>query len=432
MMDYNQTIEYLFDRLPMFSRIGAAAFRKDLTNTLELCEYLGNPEKKLKFVHIAGTNGKGSTSHMLAGILQCAGYKTGLYTSPHLKDFRERIRVNGEMIDKSFVQDFVERIEPMIDKLEPSFFEITVVMALDYFVKQQTEIVVMEVGLGGRFDSTNVIIPELSVITNIGWDHMNMLGDTLAKIAFEKAGIIKKNIPVVIGETSTHTRDVFVSRAQEENAQISFADLEYYVADFEHHDHKLVASVADKRSDERNTYQLDLPGYYQTKNLVTVLGAIKVLKSRGWKIPEAAIEKALPEIKKLTGLHGRWDIVHEHPTVVLDVAHNEDGIRQLVSQIELTDHLHLHIVIGMVRDKEIDKALTFLPKEARYYFTKAQIPRAMPEKTLAEKANIIGLEGQVYADVNTALKAALSHAQKQDLILVCGSVFVVGEVEIPM
>jgi dihydrofolate synthase/folylpolyglutamate synthase len=367
---------------------------------------------------------------MLAGILHAAGYKTGLYTSPHLKDFRERIRVNGEMIDKGFIQDFVERIRPMIDKLDPSFFEITVVMALDYFVQQQTEIVVMEVGLGGRFDSTNVIIPELSVITNIGWDHMNMLGDTLQKIAFEKAGIIKKNIPVVIGESSHHTKDVFISRANEENAPISFADLQYYATDFKHEHHKLVVSIASKRSDERKTYQLDLSGYYQTKNLVTVLGAIDVLKSFGWKIPESAIEKALPEIKKLTGLHGRWDIVHEHPTIVLDVAHNEDGIRKLVSQIELTDHLHLHIVIGMVKDKEIDKALSLLPKEARYYFTKAQIPRAMPEKTLAEKANMIGLEGQDYPEVNTAIKAALSHAQKQDLILVCGSVFVVGEVEI--
>lgn len=428
MMTYEQTIDYLITRLPMFSHIGAAAYKKDLTNTIRLCQFLGNPQHTFKSVHIAGTNGKGSTSHMLAAVLQTAGYKTGLYTSPHLKDFRERFRINGELIDKDYVVGFVERIKPMIDEVEPSFFEITVAMAFDYFARQQVDIAVIEVGLGGRLDSTNVITPEVSVITNIGWDHMNILGNTLELIAFEKAGIIKPGIPVVVGEATPSIKAVFEQTAAEKNAPVIYANEKRYPADWQYQHHELVIQVASKTSDDRQTYKLDLPGYYQTKNCITVLEVIHQLQQAGWTIPEATIEKGLHQTKKITGLHGRWEIVHQHPVVVLDVGHNEDGFRQIAAQLELTEYHHLHIVMGMVKDKEIDKALALLPKEANYYFTRAQIPRALPEDQLMEKANSFGLTGHSFPDVNTALREALHKADKNDLILVCGSVFVVGEV----
>ncbi len=412
----------------MYSRIGAAAFKEDLTNTIALCEALGNPQTKFKSIHIAGTNGKGSTSHMLAAVLQTAGYKTGLYTSPHLKDFRERIKIDGQLIEEAFVIDFVERIRPQIALLEPSFFEITVAMAFDYFVQQQVDIAVIEVGLGGRLDSTNIITPQLSVITNIGWDHMNMLGDSLEKIAFEKAGIIKTAVPVVVGETIAETKPVFIAKAAKEKAAIHFAAEELYVTDWHEAPYHLQITVANRKNDERINYELDLQGIYQLKNAITVLEAIRQLQKLGWNIKESAVQKGLRSAKKITGLHGRWDIINRQPTVVLDVGHNEDGIRQITEQIEITDYDNLHIVIGLVKDKEIDKVLSLLPKQAAYYFTKAQIPRALPEEQLAEKGNSIGLNGNFYADVNTALKAALLHAKKSDLILVCGSVFVVGEV----
>lgn len=428
-MDYQQTLDYLFTRLPMFSRIGAAAIKKDLTNTKELCQYLGNPEKKFRSIHIAGTNGKGSTSHMLAAILQVAGYSTGLYTSPHLKDFRERIRVNGEMIDKDFVIDFTERIRDISERIEPSFFEITVAMAFDYFVASQIDIAVVEVGLGGRLDSTNVIQPELSVITNIGWDHMNILGDTLQKIAAEKGGIIKPGIPVVIGESDPETLPVFEEAAKKSSSPIFIADKTRYAAEWKYEHTWLEIAVADNRNDERNQYQLDLTGYYQLKNLVTVLEAVEQLRARGFHITNEHVSKALRQVKRLTGLHGRWELIRHHPNVVLDVAHNVEGIQQLVSQLELVNSNQSHIVIGIVKDKEIDEMLKLLPKEATYYFTRARIPRAMPEDVLAETAHKIGLNGSTYPDVNTALQAALLAADKEDLILVCGSVFVVGEVD---
>jgi dihydrofolate synthase/folylpolyglutamate synthase len=427
-MTYQQTLDYLFTKLPMYSRIGAAAFKEDLTNTIALCEALGNPHKKFKSIHIAGTNGKGSTSHMLAAILQAAGYKTGLYTSPHLKDFRERIKINGEMITEDFVVDFVERIKPLILSVEPSFFEITVAMAFDYFTRQAVDITVIEVGLGGRLDSTNIITPELSVITNIGWDHMNMLGDSLEKIAFEKAGIIKPAVPVVVGETLAETKPVFIDKAKKENAAIILAADQVYVTDWQEEPYSLQITVANKKSDERATYELDLQGIYQLKNILTVLASVKQLQQQGWQIKETAVQKGLRHTKKMTGFYGRWDIVHRQPMLVLDVAHNEDGIKQIAEQIEITDHDNLHIIIGLVKDKEVDKVLSILPKQATYYFTKAQIPRALPEDQLALKGSSIGLAGNHYPDVNTALKKAFSHAKKQDLILVCGSVFVVGEV----
>ena len=428
-MNYAETVDYLFTKLPMYSRIGAAAYRNNLDNTWQLAEFVGNPERRFKSIHIAGTNGKGSTSHMLAAIFQQAGYKTGLYTSPHLKDFRERIRVNGEFITESAVIDFVQRVAPLSEKIDPSFFEMTVVMAFDYFAREQVDIAIVEVGLGGRLDSTNIITPELSIITNISYDHMNLLGDTLAKIAFEKAGIIKPHVPVVIGETNPETAPIFEQRAHEEQAPIRFADKHHYVADWDYQRHHLIAEVATSPlADDKQYYTLDLSGIYQTKNLVTVLEAVHALKNKGWIIEQQQVERALKQVKKLTGLHGRWEIIHEKPDIVLDVAHNEDGIRQLLRQIEVTDHEELHIVLGMVNDKDISRVLALLPLQARYYFTRAQIPRAMSENELAARAGAAGLKGQSYPTVAEALTAAKNHARPKDLILVCGSIFVVAEV----
>ncbi len=428
-MNYDQTIDYLFTRLPMFSRLGSAAMKEGLTNAILLCEANGNPQTKFKSVHVAGTNGKGSTSHMLAAIFQTAGYKTGLYTSPHLKDFRERIKVNGEMVSKDFVIGFVEKMKPMIEEIRPSFFEITVAMAFEYFAQQQIDIAIVEVGLGGRLDSTNIIMPELSVITNISYDHMNILGDTLQKIAFEKAGIIKKNIPVVIGEYQNETHEVFDKKAAEENAVLSYANHQRFVAEWKMDKHDLIAEVTTVHNNEKQYLHLDLTGIYQIKNLITVLEAVHLLRQKGWSITDMHIQKSLKQVKRLTGFQGRWETIHEKPLIVLDVGHNEDGIRQLIEQIETTDHEELHIVTGFVKDKDIEKILSLLPKHAHYYFTKAQIPRALPEEDLYNKAVALGLQGKYFADVNTALKDARANASQKDLIVVCGSVFVVGEVE---
>jgi dihydrofolate synthase/folylpolyglutamate synthase len=427
-MDYPETLDYLFSMLPMFSRIGAAAFKKDLTNTITLCNALGNPQHHFKSIHIAGTNGKGSTSHMLASILQHAGYKTGLYTSPHLKDFRERIKVNGQLCAEEFVVDFTARIQQQIETIEPSFFEITVAMAFDYFAQQQVDVAVIEVGMGGRFDSTNIITPELSVITNIGFDHVNILGDTLAKIAFEKAGIIKPGTPVVIGEALPETRPVFTGKAAAENAPAVFAEEQRYVTEWSYSHSHLLVTIADKHTDDRQAFTLDLTGVYQTKNIVTVLEAVHQLQKQGWLITAEHVAKGLAATKKTTGLHGRWEMVEQHPTVILDVAHNAEGMKQVVEQLELTTYNQLHIIIGMVKDKDIKKVLALLPPYATYYFTKAQIPRALPENELAEAAAGFGLKGGHYADVHAAIGAAKQHAHKDDLILVCGSVFLVGEV----
>ena len=426
-MNYAETIEYLFSRLPMFSRIGAAAFKKDLTNTLKLCEFLDIPQDKFKSIHVAGTNGKGSVSHMLAAILQTAGFKTGLYTSPHLKDFRERIKIDGEYISKEFVVDFTERIKPLIEEIEPSFFEITVAMAFEYFAQEKVDIAVIEVGLGGRFDSTNVIVPELSIITNIGWDHMNMLGNSLDKIAFEKAGIIKKNIPVIVGEVLPETENVFTEIAKEKKSPLFIASEKRKVANWDWKDHELIVELEQLHKTDHKFYHLDLLGLYQLKNLITALEACSQLQSE-WKLNDEIIQKALKQVKKMTGLHGRWEVIHKDPLVILDVAHNEDGFKQLAEQIEVTDHNNLHIIIGMVKDKEIERILSLLPKHAHYYFTRAQIPRAMSEDELAVKATIAGLNGESFSEVNAALQAALNKAHKDDLILVCGSVFLVGEV----
>ena len=427
-MNYLQTLDYLLSRLPMFSRIGAAAYKADLSNTIRLCDSLGNPQNKFKSIHIAGTNGKGSTSHMLASILQTAGYKTGLYTSPHLKDFRERIKINGEMVSEDFVIAFTKKIRPLIEEIEPSFFEITVAMSFEYFAQREVEVAVIETGLGGRLDSTNIISPELSVITNIGWDHMNLLGDNLEKIAFEKAGIIKKGVPVVIGEVIPETQSIIEQSAKEKNASISIASQKRQAIDWSWENHELVVEVAEQLHTDHKKYQLDLPGIYQTKNLLTVLEACSQLQQSGWKIDDKTIHQGLRQTKKLTGLHGRWEIIQTSPTVILEVAHNIDGMHQLVQQIEVTKHNHLHIVLGMVKDKDIERILTILPKMATYYFTKAQIPRALPEDELMEKAMIHQLKGESIPEVNAAIRSAIQNSHPDDLIIVCGSVFLAGEV----
>lgn len=429
-MDYAQTLDYLFNRLPMFSRIGAAAYKKDLSNTLELCRELGDPQSRFKTIHIAGTNGKGSVSHMLAAILQTAGYKTGLYTSPHLRDFRERIKVNGKMIPEQNVIDFTEQAKPLIHKIEPSFFELTVAMAFDHFAKEKVDIAVIETGLGGRLDSTNIIKPEVSVITNIGWDHMNLLGDTLEKIAYEKAGIIKPGVPVVIGESLPETLPVFEKLAAEKNSELVLASRQRQAVNWQWQDHALLVEVASAHHTDHKTYELDLPGIYQAKNLLTVLEACSQLKKKGWKLDDSQIHEALRHAKKITGLHGRWEIIHTAPLLVLDVAHNVDGILQLLKQVELTSHNELHIVLGMVKDKEVEKVLALLPKQARYYFTRAQIPRALPEEELSAKAARYGLKGNHFPHVNKALTEASLKAGKKDMILVCGSIFLVGELSL--
>lgn len=412
----------------MFSRIGDAAIKKDLTNTIKLCNALGNPQQKFKCIHIAGTNGKGSVSHMLSAILQSAGYKTGLYTSPHLYDFRERIKVNGKMCGQDFVVGFTKKIQPLIEEIEPSFFEITVAMAFEYFAQQEVDVAVIETGLGGRLDSTNIITPVLSVITNIGYDHMQLLGDTLGEIAYEKAGIIKPGIPAVIGETHDETKNVFLQKATECNAPLVFADALRYIDEFTFQNGYLHAIVDDRRKNEKPLFHLDLTGLYQLKNLLTVLEAVHQLQLGGWKIGQQHLHEALQHVKKLTGFAGRWQVIGHKPTVILDVAHNAEGIRLLIEQLEFESFNHLHIIIGMVKDKDVAQVLGLLPSYASYYFTKAQIPRAMSEHHLAEKAAGFGLAGKTFSEVNAALSEVLTHAGDDDLVLICGSVFLVAEV----
>lgn len=429
-MNYEETLHFLFTRLPMFSRIGAAAYKADLTNTITLCNAINNPQNKFKTIHIAGTNGKGSTSHMLAAILQTAGYKTGLYTSPHLVDFRERIKVNGQMCNEEFVVNFTKKIEPIIDAINPSFFEITVAMAFDYFEEQKVDIAIIETGLGGRLDSTNIITPILSVITNIGYDHMNLLGNTLDKIAFEKAGIIKSNIPVIIGEVINETKFVFENKANEVVAPIVYATQQNLVTNWLYQHHLLQVTVENNQTKKQHDYSLDLNGIYQTKNLITILAAVDYLQKNSWHITQQHIEQALKHVKQLTGLHGRWEVLQNNPTIIADVAHNADGIKQIIQQLEITNYNHLHIVIGMVKDKDVEAVIKLLPKLATYYFTQAKIERAMDATDVQTISATYSLQGKTYLDVNIAIAAAQKNAHKNDLILICGSIFLIGEVRV--
>ncbi len=429
-MDYPQTIEYLFARLPLFSRIGAAAYKANLTNIQTLCHQLGNPEKMFKSIHVAGTNGKGSTSHMLAAILQKAGYKTGLYTSPHLHDFRERIRINGHMIPEKNVILFTEGIRKSIELIEPSFFEITVAMAFDWFAQEKIEIAIIETGLGGRLDSTNIIIPEVSVITNISYDHMDLLGETLQKIAYEKAGIIKAGVPVIIGEEQEEIKGVFIQVASEKGSPISFASRKRFFGEWKTEGQYLHVQLTEVHNNSKKNFLLDLQGLYQLKNIVTVAEVISLLNQKGFLISDIAMQQGLKQVKSLTGLHGRWEILHKNPVIVTDVGHNEEGMKAIANQIENTSFEELHIIFGIVKDKSVEKILRHLPMTANYYFTRAQIPRALPESDLAAIGSSMGLKGRKYPTVKLALEAAILNANPKDLILICGSVFLAGEINL--
>ncbi|MCX8470760.1 MAG: bifunctional folylpolyglutamate synthase/dihydrofolate synthase [Chitinophagaceae bacterium] len=414
----------------MFTRIGAAAYKADLINTIILCAALDNPQNKFKSIHVAGTNGKGSTSHMLASVLQEAGYKVGLYTSPHIKDFRERIKINGQKIEEQFVVHFTENIKTKITEIQPSFFEITVAMAFAYFAKQQVDIAVIEVGLGGLLDSTNVIIPELCVITNIGLDHTNLLGTTLPEIATQKAGIIKASVPVVISQTQEETERVFTNKALEKNTSIFFADKVMEVIGMVSTSIGLQKmKVVNTAKMSITTYELDILGKYQQKNVKGVLLALEILQQYNWNISAQNIVDGLKNIKNNTGLMGRFDMLETSPMLIADVAHNADGITEVLAQIKNIQHNNLHIITGFVADKAVDKVLNLFPKNANYYYTQANIPRALLKENLQETAKQYQLNGEAYNNVNTALQAAKANASKEDIILICGSFFIIAELE---
>lgn len=426
-MTYSETLDYLYSQLPMFTRIGAAALKPDLTNTIALCNVLGNPEKKNNSIHIAGTNGKGSTSHMLASVLQEAGLKVGLYTSPHLKDFRERIKINGEMIPQEKVIDFVEQYKDTFDKIKPSFFEWTVALCFDFFAKEKVDIAIIETGLGGRLDSTNVITPQLSIITNIGWDHTDLLGHTLPEIAFEKAGIIKSSIPIIIGEYVSETKDVFVQKAKELNAPISLTQDHFETINFIS---KNQFASCDTYKDGNLLYaniEMDLAGNYQQKNCLTVINAIEHLKQLGYSISEKNIYAGFKKVKQNTGLMGRWQVLQQQPLIVCDTGHNVNGIEYVVEQINQNTFNKLHMVIGMVKDKDITKVLSLLPKNAMYYFCNAAIPRALPANELKLQAMAFQLNGDSYTSVKDAIYVAKENAGINDMIFIGGSTFVVAE-----
>lgn len=427
-MTYAETLDFLYSKLPMFTRIGAVALKKDIHNTVKLCAAIDNPQTKFKSIHIGGTNGKGSTSHMLAAIFQKAGYKTGLYTSPHLKDFRERIRINGKMIPKSTVTNFVKSQKQNIKEIEPSFFEVTVAMAFDYFAKEKVDIAIIEVGLGGRLDSTNIITPELSVITNISLDHTNILGDTLQKIAFEKAGIIKPQIPVVIGEQQAKSAPVFLKSAKTNNTQIVFAETELRISDSAKKHNKPKLNIYKAEQLLFKNLKIDLKGNYQLKNIKTVIQSVLILRENGYKLPKEAIYSALKNVKKITGLQGRWQTLSKKPLVICDTGHNKAGLTEVLKNIANTPHQSLHMVIGMVKDKDIDGVLALLPKKANYYFCAPALERALPAADLAQKASKFSLTGQAYTSVKNALAQAKVNAKINDLIFVGGSTFVVAEI----
>ena len=427
MLDYQQTLDYLYKQLPMYQRVGSAAFKKDLTNIIALCEHLGEPHQRFKSIHIAGTNGKGSTAHMLAAILQAQGYKVGLYTSPHYKDFRERIKVDGSLLPESYVIDFVKQHKEVFEQIQPSFFEITVAMAFDYFAKAEIDIAVIEVGLGGRLDSTNIIKPVLSVITNISFDHQQFLGDTLKAIAGEKAGIIKEGIPVVIGETHPETKDIFLNKAKAFNAEIIFADQHYELVLQEDLLDTTIYKVFKNGKEYYENLEVQVRGPYQYKNLQTVFQVLEVLPT-DIKISDVAIMKGLNNVQKLTYFIGRWQLLGTEPVILCDSAHNEAGLQYMLEGLDKIPHKQLHMVVGMVADKDVSKALSMFPVDAQYYFAKPAIPRGLDQYKLLEYAQEAGLSGMAYESVANALIAAKSNAAIDDLVYVGGSIFVVAEV----
>jgi dihydrofolate synthase / folylpolyglutamate synthase len=425
---YSEVLRYLYDNLPIFQRVGSSAYKKDLSNTIQLCDQLGNPHRRFKSIHVAGTNGKGSTSHMLAAILQTSGYKTGLYTSPHLKSFTERIKVNGQEISQQFIVNFVNGMRPLIEEIKPSFFEITVAMAFEYFAQEKVDIAVIEVGLGGRLDSTNIITPEVSVITNIGWDHKDILGDTLEKIAYEKAGIIKPKVPVVISERQENIDQIFLRQAAETKSLIYFGSDDFRFKRHERPD-KITYDVFHGGDLIFRDLYIPLQGYYQQKNLSGVLKTIEILDHNNWGITAAGVVGGLSNVVLLTGLKGRWQRLGDRPLTICDTGHNIDGLREIVKQIAAQTFQKLHFVFGVVRDKELEPLLDILPKEAFYYFCEANIPRAMQAEELASKAAARGLKGKVITDVNAAVNEARRNASPDDMIFIGGSTFVVAELE---
>ena len=439
-MTYQETLDYLFNSLPMYHRIGQAAYKADITNTVELMQHLGNPEKRFRSIHVAGTNGKGSVSHMLASVLMQAGYKVGLYTSPHLVDFRERIRINGQMIPQPCVTDFVEKHRDFMQTLQLSFFEMTVGLAFDYFATEKVDVAVVEVGMGGRLDSTNVITPDLCVITNIGFDHTQFLGDTLPKIAAEKAGIIKPHVPVVIGETHPETRHVFEQRAAELQAPIYFADDNYRIIPIDKQASQadgLTFPLLDFKVEASNfqfstfNSQLTCPlsGSYQLKNLATLFQALWLLPSVGYQITEDNVRDGIARVVQDTGLHGRWEKMDEHPLTICETAHNADGVAAMLHKLSEIPYRHLHLIYGCVNDKDFRSILRMLPHErTTYYYSQPSVPRALPVGLLAAAAADLGMVGETFPQVAGAISAARHAADVQrDLVLVTGSIFLVAD-----
>ena len=434
-MNYPETLTWLYAQLPMYQRVGAAGFKKGLGNTLALAEVLGHPEIRFKSVHVAGTNGKGSSSHLVAAVLQSADYKVGLYTSPHLREFTERIRVNGQELAPDYLVRWVENHRNLFAEIEPSFFEMCVALAFDYFAAEQVDVAVVEVGLGGRLDSTNIITPLVSLITNISYDHQAMLGNTLPEIAAEKAGIIKPGVPVVVSQSQPEVAAVFTEKAQQEGSSLVFADLGYAAVPAAGVPDPSLTGAASQVVDITREYrpwlrqvEIGLPGDYQRLNLPGVLAVVEALQAQGFNISEAALRQGLRDVTHLTGLRGRWSVIGQKPLVVADTAHNEAGLRLVLAQLARVPHRHLHLVIGTVNDKDVAKVLALLPREATYYFCQADIPRALPAAELAALATAQGLRGQVYGPVPVAVAAARAAAAPDDVVFIGGSTFVVAEV----
>ncbi|GAA4409810.1 folylpolyglutamate synthase/dihydrofolate synthase family protein [Nibrella viscosa] len=430
-MQYQEALAYLYDKLPVFHRIGAKAIKPGLANIEKLCAALEQPHTRFKTIHVAGTNGKGSTSHMLAAIYQAAGYRVGLYTSPHLKSFTERIRINGQPIPDEEVAQFVTTFQALIEAVNPSFFEVTVAMAFDYFARKEVDLAIIEVGLGGRLDSTNILQPLLSVITNIGWDHMDLLGDTLDKIATEKAGIIKPQIPVIIGERQPETTAVFLKKAEEEQAPIYFAQDSFLCIDKGILTGKRQVEVLYQSLNSESLIALmltiDLLGQYQLLNLPAVLQSVFLLQQ--FPVSTEQLQNGLASVTRLTGLKGRWQVLRKNPYVVADTAHNKPGFESLLAMIPTIQHRQLHLVIGFVQDKDVESVLALLPTSAKYYLCQANTPRALAVHDLFIKAVAAGLQGQVYPDVNAALASAVAEASAEDLVVVTGSTYVVAELQ---
>lgn len=422
-MDYQETLTYLYNSAPLFQQVGSAAYKEGLENTYTLDEYFGHPHRRFRTIHIAGTNGKGSCSHTLAAILQSAGYKVGLYTSPHLVDFRERIRINGTPVSQQFVIEFVEKHRHFFEPLHPSFFELTTAMAFLYFAEQAVDIAVIEVGLGGRLDCTNIIQPDLSLITNISFDHVQFLGNTLAQIAGEKAGIIKPHTPVVIGETTPETKPVFLDKALSVDAPIIIAEEEHLLYNASHEANGNYLYQTADYTDLKG----ELGGLCQEKNTNTLLSALRQLKQTSYRFSETDVRNGFAHVCELTGLQGRWQRLANHPTVICDTGHNVGGIRYIAEQLSRQHYDRLRIVIGMVNDKDIRGVLALLPTDASYYFTQASVKRALPAEEVQKQASAFGLKGNAYPNVKIALKEALAQSGPQDLIFIGGSSFIVAD-----